>query len=1082
MTTQSASRVILLRVLACFFLSGVAGLIYQVAWVKSLGLIFGHTVYAIAIVLAVFMAGLAAGSGWFGRRSSHHDAAILLYSRIEFSLAATGALSLAGLACVSWLYNIAYPRVTTLQPLVPALRFVGAAAVLFVPTFLMGGTLPVLVRAVSRHSADLGARVSQLYWVNTLGAVAGTLLSGFLLLPAFGLRITVACAVALNIAAGLIARFAASGAGTLAYPDAGRAGVPQQQPCPTEQARTSQSQRAVPAHPPATSQNFLLALFAIVGATAFAYEIAWTRLLSVTISSSTYAFTLMLATFLLGTVLGSAAFERFVARHGSPVTTTTFSRTQTWTAVAALSSLALFHWTPAIIPPLLRATHNSFGGLLFAQFLTSALAVLPVATVFGFNFPAVILLVANNAQETSDVRYGDGGQSNSSQVGRAYAANTAGAIIGCLLTGFYLVPRLGPFRTIVVAAAANLLLALALELRQAQPKRKLLPLLSNAVLVALAILMSRASFFNNPSLLSLSAVLYGNSYQGLLNLQDVAATNDLVFFTDGANASVAVFRSDNYVALRINGKVDASTGDARTQLLLGHLGAAFDPAPKRVLIIGFGSGMTASAVARYPNVARIDCVEIEPAVLRAAPYLSSLNRGVLNDPRLHIYFEDARTFLLTSREKYDLIISEPSNPWIAGIATLFTTEFYAAVRQQLNPGGKFVQWVQSYSLAPADLRMIIATLAPHFPEVTLWRAEGPDLLLFARTESAPLDFARLRQLWTNPPLHDDFTAMDVHQPSGLIAYFLLDDNEVRHLARGGDINTDDRTLLEYHAPETVLQPDLSHDNHDLIAQFRSGPLPAALAPDEIPRAREAATSTALDLGDLQNAELLLKSIPTEPPSSQRDLLLGRLSYMQGHLLEAKSALQSALQQAPDNPETMHWLATVEEKLNENDAARALIDQILAHHPRYLPALTDEMEFAAARDDYRIALLAQLNRMTLMPDPPASEYCRLAAIWIKLAEPKAAEPVLQRGLAKDPYSYACHLEMGELYRESGRYLEARPHFEVVIRLYPNYDATTFRSLAGIDLLLGDRRAAKAVLGKGMRMFPNDEQMRQAASAF
>jgi tetratricopeptide (TPR) repeat protein len=204
--------------------------------------------------------------------------------------------------------------------------------------------------------------------------------------------------------------------------------------------------------------------------------------------------------------------------------------------------------------------------------------------------------------------------------------------------------------------------------------------------------------------------------------------------------------------------------------------------------------------------------------------------------------------------------------------------------------------------------------------------------------------------------------------------------------------------------------------------------------------------------------------------------------MQGHLLEAKSALQSALQQAPDNPETMHWLATVEEKLNENDAARALIDQILAHHPRYLPALTDEMEFAAARDDYRIALLAQLNRMTLMPDPPASEYCRLAAIWIKLAEPKAAEPVLQRGLAKDPYSYACHLEMGELYRESGRYLEARPHFEVVIRLYPNYDATTFRSLAGIDLLLGDRRAAKAVLGKGMRMFPNDEQMRQAASAF
>src|SRR5205823_12818444 len=188
---------------------------------------------------------------------------------------------------------------------------------------------------------------------------------------------------------------------------------------------------------------------------------------------------------------------------------------------------------------------------------------------------------------------------------------------------------------------------------------------------------------------------------------------------EGVNDSVAVVRSDNSVALRVNGKADASTGDARTQLLLGHLGAAFHPAPRRVLIIGFGGGMTASAVARYPDVEQIDCVEIEPAVVRAAPYLKTLNRGVLNDSRLHIIFDDARNFLLTSRQQHDLIISEPSNPWIAGIATLFTKEYYAAVRQRLAPGGMFVQWVQSYSLAPADLRMIIGSLAPHFPEVTL---------------------------------------------------------------------------------------------------------------------------------------------------------------------------------------------------------------------------------------------------------------------------------------------------------------------------------------------------------------------------
>src|SRR5439155_1057317 len=246
-------------------------------------------------------------------------------------------------------------------------------------------------------------------------------------------------------------------------------------------------------------------------------------------------------------------------------------------------------------------------------------------------------------------------------------------------------------RVVALTAGANLLLAIVLELRS--PQRRILYLAANLLCLLTALVVGFSSFFYNGSLLSLSAVLYGNSYQGHLTLGEIAATNDLVFTADGVNDSIAVFRSDNYVALRINGKVDASTGDARTQLLLGHLGAAFEPAPRRVLIIGFGSGMTASAVARYPDIETIDCAEIEPAVIRAAPYLESLNRNVLSDPRVHVIFDDARNFLLTSREKYDLIISEPSNPWIAGIATLFTDEYYAAIHQRLVPGGEFVQWV-----------------------------------------------------------------------------------------------------------------------------------------------------------------------------------------------------------------------------------------------------------------------------------------------------------------------------------------------------------------------------------------------------
>jgi spermidine synthase len=1063
MSIPILSRKNLLHVLGCFFLSGAAGLIYQVAWVKSLGLIFGHTVYAIAIVLAVFMAGLTAGSAWFGRRAEQHSDRVVLYSRIEFLVAATGALSLAGLAAVRWLYVLTYPSTTGLQWLVLAMRFLGSAVVLFVPTFLMGGTLPILVRAVTSTSADLGVRVSQLYWVNTLGAVAGTLLSGFILLPAVGLRATVACAALLNVVAGLIARK-----------------ISQQNtaPSPTKTEREISSPTSTDR--PLRSPNFLLFLFAAVGATAFAYEIAWTRLLSITISSSTYAFTLMLATFLAGAVLGSAFFQRYFVSHPAShsatrrrdISISTFSSTQTWTGIAALISLILFHWIPSFIPPLLRATHNAFSGLLLAQLLTTALTVLPVAIIFGFNFPTLIVLLNGTSSENSaDSTVSD----NSKTVGEAYAANTAGAIVGSLLTGFCLVPWLGAFRTVAAAAGINLLLAVVLEF--ATPKRRLFPVALNAAFIAVAFLIATSSFFNNPSLLSLSAVLYGNSFQGLLNLNEVAATNELVFAADGANDSVSVFRSDNYVALRINGKVDASTGDARTQLLLGHLGAAFDPAPRRVLIIGFGSGMTASAVSRYPGVERVDCVEIEPAVLRAAPYLASLNRYVLSDPRVHIIFDDARNFLLTSREKYDLIISEPSNPWIAGIATLFTSEFYSAVRQQLNPAGKFVQWVQSYALAPADLRMIIGTLAAHFPELTLWRGEGPDLLLLARTETAPLQFTGLRSLWHEQALRDDFASIDVHQPGGLIAYFLLDDAALRKLAQGSTINTDDHTLLEYHAPKTVLQPDLSNTNRELIAKFRTSPLPANLAPTEIPQALEAGAASALNLGDLANAQNLLRLMESQPPSATRDLLEGRLAYLQSRFGDAESYLRSAIKQAPDQLEAMHWLAVVAHHQGNDAEARALVDEILEKHPRYLPALTDEMQFAADRQDYRIALIAQLNRMKVLPGPPAPEYCRLGAIWMKLGNPGEAEPVLQKGILIDPYSYSCNLELGELYREAGRYAEARRHLELVIRLYPNYDATTFRTLAGVQIIMGDRHAAQATLRKGQRLFPSDADLQR-----
>jgi tetratricopeptide (TPR) repeat protein len=306
----------------------------------------------------------------------------------------------------------------------------------------------------------------------------------------------------------------------------------------------------------------------------------------------------------------------------------------------------------------------------------------------------------------------------------------------------------------------------------------------------------------------------------------------------------------------------------------------------------------------------------------------------------------------------------------------------------------------------------------------------------------------------------------------------LDDIAVRKLSEGSVLNTDDRTLLEYHAPQTLLTRGLAEANLEVITQLRTGPLPTNLDKSELARSLEAGVETALDLNDAQNAQRFLSALKTQPGSVPGNIARGRLALMEGNLTDARTAFEAALRLDPGSAEAMHWLAVAENRNGQTTDARALVDRILERHPDNLVALTDEMEFAADRKDYRIALLAQLSRMKILSDPPASEYCRLGAIWIKLSNLAEAEPALLRGISKDPYSYACNLELGELYREMRRLSLARDYFETVIRLYPDSDVTIYKSLAGIYLSLGDTDSGQSTLRKGRRVFPDDGDLRKA----
>lgn len=1053
MQTSKGQNRSFLGILVCFFFSGAAGLIYQVAWGKALGLVFGHTVYAIATVLAVFMAGLAAGSAYFGRWNQSHAEPLKLYAWIELGVAATGALSLLGLAGVRSLYFSAYPAIHEIKPLLLALRFVGAGLVLFLPTFLMGGTLPILVRGVTGKSKELGSHVSRLYWVNTLGAVAGTIFAGFILLPELGLRLTIACAVALNLLAGLVAQQILRAASNEGAESSG-----------AEPTSTNESTEDLPQ----VGIFFLLIVFGFVGATAIAYEISWTRLLATILGSSTYAFTLMLATFLGGIVLGSFLFEQWVAR-GREVSFATISRTQTWTGLAALLFLAFFQQLPTIVPPILRATHETFGGLVLAQFVTSALAMLPAAVVFGFNFPAVVVLL------TAKVRKAE----QSATVGVAYAANTIGAIAGAIFTGFWLVPTLGSFRVVALSAGINLIVAIALELRSAQ--RHVNSLVVNTVLILLVAIGGFSSLFYNSALASYSTVLYWNLRHSPVTLAENAGRFAVPFSADGLNSSIAVIQAENYLGLTTNGKVDATNRDAPTQLLLAHLGAVFGPPPRRVLIIGFGSGMTVAALAKYPDVERIDCVEIEPAVLEAARYLETLNHGVLRDPKLHMHVDDARDFLLTSRDKFDLIISEPSNPWIAGVATLFTDEYYAAVRAHLAPDGNFVQWVQGYSLDPADLRMVLATVFRHFPETTLWHVQGVDFMVLARLDTRPMNFNRMRQLWQNTGLREDFAPLELHHPEGILAYYLLDDEAVRKLGTGSVLNTDDRTLLEYHAPRSLLDTSLSDKNIKMLQQQRARLLPANLDPAEGRRVLLGMAETHFALGDNLIMPSLLTALQDEPPSEDLEILRGQVALAQNQLGEARRHFETAAALDANSLEAKHWLAVTAHRQNDRQTSEKMLAEILERDSRFQPALADRVRFASDFQEWPAAIAAQEALLNATNKPAAIEYCRLGEFLLSTQKPADAEMAFLRGNLVDPYNYPCNRDLAELYRQTGYKDRARKYLEIVEKFFPDMDPALYVSLASVDESLGDHRAARTALKKGARIFPKDESLRKAAAS-
>ncbi|HEX9942910.1 MAG TPA: fused MFS/spermidine synthase [Thermoanaerobaculia bacterium] len=761
------------RVALLLFGSGFCALVYQTAWLRMFRLIFGASTAASAAVLAIFMAGLGFGSLLLGRRADRHPSPLGLYSTLEGGIAVSAALSPALLLLVERVYTALGGSATLGIAGSSAVRLLLSILVLGLPTFLMGGTLPAVARAVER-SSDLGRRVvGLLYAANTLGAVAGTLLTTFFSLEFMGIRKSIWIAALLNLLVALAARSLAREIAS------GEAEAPAQEEAPAAVTE-------------AGAQGGWLVPFAagLVGFAFLLMELVWYRMLGPLLGGSSYTFGLILAVALLGIGLGGLLYGAG-ERQRRP-TLLSFAGTCSLEALLMALPFALGDRV-AVLAALLRPLSGAgFLPLVGSWAAVTALVVLPAAVVAGYQFPLLIALLGASRRRVGR------------EVGLTYAANTLGAILGSIAGGFGLIPLLtapGVWRLVAVLLLALAALAILAGLRAGAPRRRAVAAAAVGAAGLLCCLAAGPSAFWRHTPIGAGRMPVARLGEpNLIRNEQQEARRMVVWEADGVESTVGLELGQEY-AFIVNGKSDGSAlGDSPTQVMGGLVGALVHPGVRRALVIGLGTGSTAGWLARVPWVERVDVVELEPAIRHVAEVCSPVNQDALRNPKVRLVIDDGREFLLTTGNSYDLIFSEPSNPYRAGIASLFSTDFYAAVRQRLRPGGLFLQWLQGYEVDPQVVRTAYATLGSVFPAVESWQVHSRDLLLAASREPLVHDLDLVRARAAREPFRSALSrTWGVGGAEGFYSAYIASPPFARAVreAEGDAINTDDHPILEF---------------------------------------------------------------------------------------------------------------------------------------------------------------------------------------------------------------------------------------------------------------------------------------------
>ena len=1030
-----------------FFLSGATGLVYEVIWVRLTGLIFGNTSQAISTVLGAFMAGLALGSWKLGKKADRTNNPLRMYGLLEIGIGLSAALVPLIFRALDTVYWAVAPSVSAVSGGALFVRFATSFAVLLTPTFLMGGTLPVLARFFTGDVDEVENKVGVLYALNTFGAAAGTMAAALVFIPGIGNTRTTLTIAAVNVAIGLFAVWMAEGQQTSTESDT----LTRR---PADLASLDGWERQV--NP--TSGRLVLLTLAVSGFVAMMYEVSWTRALSAMIGSSTYAFSIMLVTFLGGIALGSS----IVGRRKPAATLRLLGLLQLGVAMGGIVFLIGYLAAPYLLIALIRAFYYSFPAILTIQFVLSAALMVFATLCMGATFPVASQLYSSKVTIL--------GRS----IGNIYSFNTMGAIAGSLFAGFLLIPIIGTERTILAGLFFNAAMALLLL---AEAKTSRIAQSVGVILLIGATLGMRGGVFWKPEIMDRGVLIYSHAFESRpeLTISEHYEDTDVVYFKEGNNATISVRKGENYMALRTNGKVDASNRDDMiTQLAVGWLPVFYHSNPQSALVIGYGSGVTVGAVAAVKEVADIDCIEIEPAVFGAAPWFSEINRKSYESPKLHMIFNDARNYMNVTRKQYDVIISEPSNPWIAGVASLFTAEFYDRVADVLKPDGIFAQWIQLYELDPEDLRMILYEVQRKFPEVSVWVTDS-DLIVIGSRQPPKLDAARLvTAVKSDSGMIRDFrNFLHSEQPEGLLAYYVMSTEAVRKFASKARRNTDDHPLLEFHAPRQLFS-DTRDLNIDLLYQAKDGLMPYGAEVSDPESAYYGMIEPFLHFkrSNLANQSMALLAQVSRKDEASLQLAIAKLNMDSGNLDRAADALREADSLMKPGSlllaEKEELWGILNDSLGESESAKQ-------HYE--LAAMTDPMRPLPLRKLAEMAAKDQswTEAANWMQQFVATRPTSLGHFWAMLGDYRLAAEQLDDGiraletaLTVDPYVYWGHYRMARVFEQKKDMESAAKEYEYLVKYAFDRDADVYLKLGNIYKDAGRRREALRVLAKGTRI--------------